>query len=249
MVHATVQAHALSFECEGTCCQYGPVSSPARTRRYGGKTGDQRRRERRRALVDAALDIWREQGWAAVTMRGVCAQARLTDRYFYESFANRDELLVAAWDEIRDETLGMLGRTVLDHADRPPLEQLRAALRAIVPLVRDDPARAQILFGDHAGSAVLEQRRRQTVQQATDLLIELARPYLREDRDELDFRVNVLLGIGGFVETMLAWRSGVIEASADTLVRHLAGVGEALAPRFLRAEFAGGVGEREGVGS
>ncbi|HET6290833.1 MAG TPA: TetR family transcriptional regulator, partial [Amycolatopsis sp.] len=63
------------------------------SRRYSGKTADERRAERRLALLGAALDIWQEQGWAAVTMRGVCARANLTDRYFYESFANRDVLL------------------------------------------------------------------------------------------------------------------------------------------------------------
>ena len=40
----------------------------------------------RQALMDAALDLVATDGVAAVTVRGVCAQARLNDRYFYESF-------------------------------------------------------------------------------------------------------------------------------------------------------------------
>ena len=43
------------------------------------------------------------------------------------------------------------------------------------------------------------------------------------------------LGIGGFVEVMLAWRSGLIEAEVDELVEHLAAVGGGLAPQFLRS--------------
>lgn len=35
--------------------------------------------------------------------------------------------------------------------------------------------------------------------------------------------------------TMLAWRSGLIDADADQLVEHLAAIGTALAPRFLKA--------------
>ena len=65
-------------------------------------------------------------------------------------------------------------------------------------------------------------------------MIDLARPYLRDDIDEVGFRVAVLTGIGGFVETMLAWRSGLIEADTDQLVEHLAAVGAGLAPQFLR---------------
>ncbi|MGH3431395.1 MAG: TetR/AcrR family transcriptional regulator [Thermocrispum sp.] len=211
------------------------TSHPSAPRRYGGKSADQRRDERRKSLVDTALEIWQEQGWAAVTMRGVCARAGLTDRYFYENFANRDELLATAWDQVRDETTFMILGVVAMRADEPAMEQLRAVLDVVVHHVKEDPARAQILFGDHAGSVVLEQRRRQTVQQATDLLIGLAGRFLREDVDELAFRVNVLLGIGGFVEIMLAWRSGLIDADADALVDHLTGVGSSLSARFLQA--------------
>lgn len=204
------------------------------TRRYGGKTAQERRAERRAALVHAGQRIWQEQGWAAVTMRGVCAEAGLTDRYFYESFANRDELLAEIWDQARDEVLEMLLGEIRPLSDAPPLEQLRAGAAALVHHIADSPGRAEIIYGDHAGSAVLEQRRREAVQQSTDLLVRLARPFLREYVDERAFRIHVLVGIGGFVELMLAWRSGLIDADADTLIEHLMDVGTALAPRFLR---------------
>jgi len=203
-------------------------------RRYGGKSAEQRRTERRAHLVEAALEIWQEQGWAAVTMRGVCAQAGLTDRYFYESFTDRDALLGTVWDQMRDETLEMLDTAITTVSDRGALEQLHAALDAVVHHIADEPSRAQIIFGDHAGSAVLEQRRRDTVQMATDLMIGLARPFLRDYVDEQALRINVLLGIGGFVELMLAWRSGLVESSTDQIVAHLADVASALGARFLR---------------
>jgi AcrR family transcriptional regulator len=203
-------------------------------RSYGGKSAEQRRAERREVLVAAGLQIWQDSGWAAVTMRGVCARAGLIDRYFYESFDDRDELLATIWDQMRDRTLAMLLDTVTQHAAEPPLDQLRAALSAIVHHIGDEPQQAQIVFGDHAGSAVLEQHRRTTIQTAVTLLIDLARPHLRRDIDEAAFRVNVLTGIGGFVEVMLAWRSGLLDVDAETLVEHLSGVAAALAPRFLR---------------
>jgi AcrR family transcriptional regulator len=203
-------------------------------RRYGGKSAEQRRAERRAQLIEAALEIWQEQGWAAVTMRGVCAHAGLTDRYFYENFTDRDALLGTVWDLMRDETLTMLLDALVPVADRPALEQLRVALAAVVRHIADEPARAQIIFGDHAGSAILEQRRRDTVQLATDLMISLAQPFLRDDIDEQELRLNVLLGIGGFVEVMLAWRNRLIDATADQIVDQMAEVGAALGGRFLR---------------
>ena len=233
-----LKAHAFTLHSEGTCRQDVRVGNAASAprRRYGGKSAEQRRSERRDALVTAALEIWQESGWAAVTMRGVCARAGLTDRYFYESFSDRDALLARIWDQMRDETLRMLLDAITPYADQGPLDQLHAALAAVVHHIGDEPQRAQIVFGDHAGSAVLEQRRREAIQMAVDLLIGLARPYLRPDVDEVAFRVNVLMGIGGFVETMLAWRSGLVEADADTLVEYLARLGAALAPQFLQVE-------------
>lgn len=210
-----------------------PVRIPRRP--YGGKSADQRRSERRRLIETAGLQIWQEHGWAAVTMRGVCARAGLTDRYFYESFADRDALLAALWDRTRDEMLAFALGSIGSIRHRPPFEQLRTALTALIGNFTTNPARAQIIFGDHAGSAVLEQRRRDTIQQASDLMIKLARPYLRPDIDEVAFRVNVLVGIGGFVELMGAWRSSVIKVPPTDMVEHLMGVGEALAPRFLVA--------------
>ncbi len=209
-------------------------STQVARRRYGGKSAEQRRAERRAQLVEAALEIWQEQGWAAVTMRGVCAHAGLTDRYFYESFTDRDALLGTVWDLMRDETLSMLLDTLVPVADRSALEQLRVALAAVVGHIAEEPTRAQIIFGDHAGSAILEQRRRDTVQMATDLMIGMARQFLRDDVDEQELRLNVLLGIGGFVEVMLAWRNGLIAGTADEIVEHMADVGAALGTRFLK---------------
>ncbi|GAA4818210.1 TetR/AcrR family transcriptional regulator [Nocardioides caeni] len=204
-------------------------------RAYGGKSADQRRSERREALLAAAREIWQESGWAAVTMRGVCARAGLTDRYFYESFTDREALLGAVWDQTRDETLAMLLDAIASYADDGPLDQLDAALVAIVHHIGDEPQRAQIVFGDHAGSAVLEQRRREAIQQMVDIFMHLGRPYLLPDIDEAELRLNIMIGIGGFIEAVLAWRSGIVEADADTLVRQLSGVAAALAPRFLKA--------------
>ncbi|OZM71220.1 TetR family transcriptional regulator [Amycolatopsis antarctica] len=211
-------------------------SSAGPARRYGGKTADERRQERRGVLVGSAVEIWQEQGWAAVTMRGVCARARLTDRYFYESFANRDELLATVWDQIRDQTLQMLLGVIGARAEHSALDQLHAALHALVHQLQAEPRWAQILFGDHSGSAVLEQRRRQTVQQATDIMVDLARPFLRDGVDDRALRTNVLLGIGGFVEIMLAWRSGLVDLDADTLVDQLTEVSQSLSHNFLRPD-------------
>lgn len=209
------------------------VTTSTARRRYGGKSAEERRAERHEALLAAGREIWLEQGWAAVTMRGVCARAGLTDRYFYESFRDRDDLLGVLFDRVRDATLDRMGAAILAVVDQPPLVHVRAAMAAILHELTDDPAPAQILFGDHAGSAVLEQRRREAIALATELMIELARPYLRSGVDERSLRINTLLGIGGFVEVVLAWRNSTLDITLDDLLEQLDGVAASLAARFL----------------
>lgn len=180
---------------------------------------------RRSALVRACREVWCQQGWAAVTMRGVCAHAGLTDRYFYESFADRDELLVAVGDEVRAEVLSVILEAVAPHVAEPPLEQLRAALTAVIDFISSDPGGTQIFFGDHGGNDVLAVLRRRTINAVVELFVEIASPRLLPGVRETDFRVTLLVGIGGFVEAATAWRSGELEVTADELVETLLGVG------------------------
>lgn len=210
----------------------GDVRTP--TRPYGGRSAQERQAERRQRLIDAALEIWGDHGWAAVTMRGVCARAGLIDRYFYESFADRDALLLAVWDQMRDETVLMLGEAIMDVAKEPPLEQLRAAISAFVHGVLGDPRRARIAFGEHAGSPALEERRHTTLAQFATLLIAVARPHLGPDVDETRFRISVLMGVAGFVEMIWAWRAGTIDATPEEIIDHATEVATDLAARYLQ---------------
>ena len=207
--------------------------SRTRTGTYAGRTAEDRRAERRERLVEAAIAIWAEQGWAAVTMRGVCARAALTDRYFYESFADRDALLVAVWDHLRDRVVALVVTAIASSADEPPLGRLRAAIAAVLDATRTEPEQTRILLGDNAGSAVLEARRRDTLRVFTDLLVDFATPVLRPGVSVEGLRMTTLLGVGGFVELITAWQAGAVEASAEQLLEHVTGVATDLAARYL----------------
>ncbi|MFE3729260.1 TetR/AcrR family transcriptional regulator [Nocardia sp. NPDC059154] len=207
---------------------------PAPTRRggtWGGRTQEERRAERRERLIAVALDIWLENGWAAVTMRGVCTRAGLNDRYFYEHFADRDQLLGAVWDEVGFQVLAELSAVVAENLEHPALGILRLAIARAVALQSEGPAR--ILFGDHAGSRILEERRTAMLTEATDLLIATARPYLRPGVDESDLRMGVLMGIGGFIELLTAWRTGAIDADATRIVDHVSRTADLLGAQYL----------------
>ncbi|WP_371851932.1 TetR/AcrR family transcriptional regulator [Nocardia ignorata] len=214
------------------------MRAPART--WGGRTAEERRAQRRADLIAAALEIWLDSGWAAVTMRGVCQRAALNDRYFYENFTDRDDLLAVVWDEVCAEVFADLATILADNADRAPLEILRAAIVRAVELQTDLRGRARILLADHAGSAVLEQRRKAMLTDATDLLLAAAWPHLRPDADETAVRMSTLAGIGGFIELLTAWRTGAIDVDAARLVEHTYAIATQLGAMFLPTDIIGG---------
>jgi AcrR family transcriptional regulator len=72
-------------------------------RRYRGISAEERRAARRRQLLDAALEIAGTRGVERTTMTAICSEAGLTERYFYESFDARDQLLLALVDEIAEQ--------------------------------------------------------------------------------------------------------------------------------------------------
>ncbi|WP_280503073.1 TetR/AcrR family transcriptional regulator, partial [Nocardia farcinica] len=107
--------------------QTGQDSESAGPRIWGGTTLTERREARRAALLEAALDLIGEAGAAGVTMRAVCRRANLTDRYFYESFSSRDELLDVLYRSVGEELLGP--QTPMTKSDDPNPHRAQAHIQ------------------------------------------------------------------------------------------------------------------------
>ena len=125
---------------------------------YRGASAEQRRAARRRRLLDAALDIVGTQGWSSATLRGICERAKVGPRFFYESFADVDELAAALHDELLDTAL----RRTLESLAAAPNDlraRTEAAFRTMIIELTDDPRTAKVLFSEAYGSATLMQRR------------------------------------------------------------------------------------------
>lgn len=61
------------------------------------------RGDARRALLDAALELVRRQGWAGTSVDALCAAAGVTKGAFFHHFASKEALGAAAaahWDEV-----------------------------------------------------------------------------------------------------------------------------------------------------
>lgn len=124
-----------------------PDSGAAPGRLYGGVTKEERERQRRERLTQAALSVFGEQGYHASTVRDVCKRAELTSRYFYESFDSMEALFEAVYLEVNRELMEKTLVT-LQSAPPEPEKMAEAALRTFLEFVREDPARARVVLID-----------------------------------------------------------------------------------------------------
>jgi AcrR family transcriptional regulator len=139
-------------------------------RRYGGKTATERRAERREQLLDAGLELFGTQGFAAVTIEALCAQAGLNPRYFYEQFTSREEVLGAVYER---HVVAVLETVQAAIASSPadPAQRLTAGLTAFVTATLADERAARINYFEMVGvSAELEAQRRGVLRAYAELI-------------------------------------------------------------------------------
>jgi AcrR family transcriptional regulator len=207
-------------------------SIPRRT--YRGEAAEERRLRRRARLLEAGLELLGKRGWQATTVTAVCELAQLTPRYFYESFVDRDELLVAIFDGIVEE----ITHEVLAAEPRDAHESLRATVTAFVRMATEDPRKGKAAFVEAFGSEALMRRRFERMHWFAGRLAEQARAGRRLRKAEARrLQVACLVAAGGLIETMVAWLQGDLDSSAAQVIDGYtrvssAGLSAALAPEL-----------------
>lgn len=188
---------------------------------YRGMSTEERVAERRRRLLTATLSVWADPE-TRTTMTAICAEAGLTERYFYESFTGLDDALTAVLDGVAEEIerITLAAADAADAAGEDPAARVYATVRAFVQLLVDDPRKGRVAIIEAASIPALRQRR-------TDLLRHLAHRSAEEARTHLGLlpargeradEVAGLLFIGGMAELITAWLDGVLEATAEEIV-------------------------------
>lgn len=112
------------------------MPSGQRRHRWSGVALDARPGLRRNELITAGIALLGGQAGPALTVRAVCRAAELTERYFYESFADRDQFVRAVYDDVCARAM-----SALSTAATP-----RDAVERFVAMMVDDPAQGRVLL-------------------------------------------------------------------------------------------------------
>lgn len=200
-------------------CQTGAVTVSSRTAgTYRGASAQQRKSERRRKLLDAGLEIIGTQGWANTTVRGVCERARVGPRFFYESFADLDELAAAVHDEIVERALSVTLQAVA-AAPEELAAKTTAGVTAMIIDLTDDPRRARVAFAEAHASETLIRRRFAAMRTIADAVAEQAGALLDlPTGSDTVLRAFSLLVTGGVAEMVLVWLDGGLPIDRAQLI-------------------------------
>ena len=104
--------------------------------RWSGVPLEDRQALRRDELIDAGTALLGGESGPALTVRAVCRAAGLTERYFYESFTDRDEFVRAVYDDVCARAVSALTSSTT----------ARDAVERFVALMVDDPTRGRVLL-------------------------------------------------------------------------------------------------------
>ncbi|OBI78051.1 TetR/AcrR family transcriptional regulator [Mycobacterium sp. E740] len=121
------------------------MASGQRRGRWSGVPLQDRQVLRRDELIAAGVELLGSSEGPSLTVRAACRTAGLTERYFYESFADRDEFVRAVYDDVCARAM-----STLMTAETP-----RDAVERFVALMVDDPTRGRVLLLAPASEPVL----------------------------------------------------------------------------------------------
>ncbi|MFT4199243.1 TetR/AcrR family transcriptional regulator [Gordonia sp. (in: high G+C Gram-positive bacteria)] len=183
-------------------------------RTYAGEQGDERIARRRQQLLDAALETLGSTDGGSLSVRGVCREAKLTARYFYESFSSADELVAATYDRVIDEIMASASEAFGQRTSIT--ERVRGAVAAIVAVIDGDRRKGRLLFSPTLVSSTLAQRRLAATQNLAALTAQSA-----AGSHNTASAADVAAGyyrVGGLANLLAAWLDHRVEMSRDELI-------------------------------
>lgn len=170
---------------------------------------DDRRLEKRRLILDAAVRVFARKGFHTCRVGDIAEEAGISHGLLYHYFASKDELLEAVFAETWSELLGSLA--AVEGSGAPAQEQLRQVAAILLRSWRRQPDVVRVIVQEIGRSRDLGGRLAEF--HAVGLAIERIvrggqeRGELRAD---VDARLASAIFYGGIDELLTSWVFGVL---------------------------------------
>jgi AcrR family transcriptional regulator len=189
-------------------------------RTWRGESTEERQQQRRERLLEAATEAFAKYGISKTTMRDICGEARLTERYFYESFRSTEDAFDAVYAKLKQELVSEV-TAALTKAPKD-LEQLASAgLRAFYTYIKADPRRAKIMLIDaFAANQRSREKSRAAVRDYINLMGNLATTLYPKLPKGFDIELLAWGLIGLAIQVGTVWSSGGFKQSIDKVLAY-----------------------------
>jgi AcrR family transcriptional regulator len=206
-------------------------------RPYAGRPPAARRAERRRRLLDTALELFARNGYASTPIGELCRRAGVAPAKLYEEFPTKEALLAALATELATEAVNAT-LEAWSGAPQDLAARAGAAVSAYLHSLLDDPRRARVLCIETTGvSDEFGRIRRDALHDFADLLTSLlgeaaADQGVSAPPIDPNSRMVGLVLVAGMQEAIVDWLHNddppTIECLAETLSGVLVTIGRAV---------------------
>lgn len=174
------------------------MDEPREGRNYGGLSREQRVAQRQARLMDAALELYGTQGYAATSIERICAVANVSTRSFYEDMGSREALLIAVVNRTTAQAVEGALAALEAVRGEPLAERVVAGFRAYLAVTCRDVRTARVHYVEVVGvSEVVESWRRQQRKLISALIVgEAERAVARGETKSRRFDLFALAVIG-----------------------------------------------------
>lgn len=175
---------------------------------------------RKERLIEAASEVFGRFGYAQTTMRNICVEARLAERYFYESFDSTRAIFEAVCKAQIDAMIHQIGEAL---AQAPVMDKdfVEAGLRAFLSFIRDDPRRVRIVLID---GVWMDQMRVREGQSSLVGYGRVIKNLTQGFHPDLASEINVEMAgaglIGMAIHTAIDWARTDFAMSLDDVLKH-----------------------------
>ena len=205
-------------------------------RQFKGMSLTERKQARKEKLIEAGIQAYGTHGFFSVTVKDICNEAKLTERYFYESFKKSEQLFQTIFIKLIDELQQNVMQSIMQASGNPE-KMIEAGLSALLTTLQENPQMARIIYID--AMLVQELHNQATIHETMarfDRMIHafvmLLMPNLNRSEREISL---VSSGLNGYVtQIAIRWVMSDFKQSKDEVLSACSTVFFALFEKFSK---------------
>lgn len=137
--------------------------APSRGRYDRTQTPEEREREQRRRLLDAAAEVFSTRGFAGASVEMVVERAGMSRRTFYQHFDDLQDVLLKVHDRSASLAYRFVEAAVRSVDENDPVSQLGAGITAFLGIVAQYADLARVVFREVRAAGPEHELRRDVV--------------------------------------------------------------------------------------